>query len=107
MKKFNELNKLKTASVVTLMLFTVPVTLNGITLTPSVSAQDVSKVQTKSSSVLNKATQQPNSTSDSSNTSKTNTHRSGYMSGFWWFWVGRHFGSSQPLTSSYFMNHGG
>ena len=107
MKKFNELNKLKTASVVTLMLFTVPVTINGITLTPSVSAQDVSKTKTKSSSVLDKATQQPNSTSNSSNTSKTNSHRSGFMSGFWWFWIGRHFGASQPLTSSYFMKHGG
>lgn len=107
MKKFNELNKLKTASVVTLMLFTVPVTINGITLTPSVSAQDVSKTKTKSSSVLDKATQQPNSTSNGSNTSRTNTNRSGFMSGFWWFWIGRHFGASQPLTSSYFMKHGG
>lgn len=46
MKKFNELNKLKTASVATLMLFTAPAAINGLTLAPSVYAAQETKAPT-------------------------------------------------------------
>lgn len=106
MKKFNELNKLKTASVATLMLFTAPAAINGLTLAPSVYAAQETKAPTTNSTQLKNPTNQPNSTAQSSN-EKTQSHRSSYSNGFWWYWVGRHFGASQPYHSSYFEHHGG
>lgn len=127
MKKFNELNKIKTLSTVTLLLFTTPVALNGILLSPTEIAhaqetvnQPNSKTNQSNSSLIQSRDVKPSSTDSKSSSSQTrttsstddkdkdqDTHRSSFFGGWWWFWVGRHFGSHQPYRSSYFQTHGG
>ena len=127
MKKFNELNKIKTLSTVTLLLFTTPVALNGILLSPTeiAHAQETVKQSDTKTSLPNNSLIQPKDVKSSSSETKSSSsqtrttsstedkdkdqdpHRSSFFGGWWWFWVGRHFGSHQPYRSSYFQTHGG